>query len=156
MLQNNFSCMRSLNYILECLVVLMALAIFPVVSFAQSATENRHQAILRELQLTSSEEKAFWPVYEGFSKALTKVFDETVEVAYQVFQSRNSVSDELADEYTHALLNGELRQAQIHIEYQPQFRNVLGARRTARLFQFERRLQSYMNAEIAREFPLIQ
>lgn len=47
-------------------------------------------------------------------------------------------------------------QAQIHLEFQPRFRGVLGALRTARLFQFERRLQSYMNAEIAREFPLIR
>lgn len=128
----------------------------PLSAAIQSAAENRHQAVLRELELTPAEEKDFWPLYEGYSKALLQSFEQTAEVAYRLFQARSRVSDEIADEYTHALLNGELRQAQIHLEYQPRFRKVLDAKRTARLFQFERRLQSYMNAEISREFPLVR
>ena len=128
----------------------------PLNADTTSAAESRRQAVLRELELTPAEEKAFWPVYEAYSKALLQSFEQAVEVAYRLFQVRSKISDEIADEYTQALLNGELRQAQIHLEYQPRFRKVLGAKRTARLFQFERRLQSYMNAEISREFPLIR
>jgi hypothetical protein len=125
-------------------------------AFAQSAAENRHQTVLRELELTPAEEKVFWPIYDAYAKELLQVFEETAEVAYRLFQIREKVSDAMADEYTDALLKGELRQAQIHLDYQPKFRAILDARRTARLFQFERRLTSYMSTEISREFPLIR
>jgi len=125
-------------------------------AWAQSAMESRHQVVLRELALTPAEEKTFWPLYDAYAKELLQAFEETAEVAYRLFQVRKKFSDALADEYTDALLKGELRQAQIHLDYQPKFRAILGAHRTARLFQFERRLNSFMGTEIARDFPLIK
>ncbi|MEY4684818.1 MAG: hypothetical protein RLZ25_1277 [Pseudomonadota bacterium] len=156
MWQKYFRRSGEFRLLLFLLLVGFGLSITPLSGQAQTASENRHQEVLHELQLTPAEEKQFWPVYEAYSKALLQTFEQTADVAYQLFQKRAGVSDEMADEYTRALLNGELRQAQIHLEFQPRFRGVLGALRTARLFQFERRLQSYMNAEIAREFPLIR
>lgn len=123
---------------------------------AETASEKRHVAVLKELELSPAEEQRFWPLYDLYSKALLRAFEETAEVAYSVFQARAHITDELADDYTRALLNSELRLAQIHLEYQPRFRKILDARRTARLFQLERRLQSYMNAEMSREFPLVR
>ena len=132
------------------------LASLPLHAAAQSATESRHQLVLRELELTPSEEKSFWPIYDEYATELLHSFEETAEVAYRLFQTRTKVSDAMADEYTLALLNGELRQSQIYLEYLPKFRFILDARRTARLFQFERRLHSFMYTEISREFPMVR
>lgn len=138
------------------LIVWLWGALMPLDASAQQAAENRHQLVLRELELTPPEEKAFWPIYDAYAKAMLEAFEETAEVAYRLFQVREKISDEMADEYTHALLKGELRQAQIHLDYQPKFRAILDARRTARLYQFERRLNSFMYSEISREFPLVR
>lgn len=156
MLQQNFNQCDTFSRSLIMFCLWLGLLLMPIWAPAQTASDSRHQEVLRELELTPAEERVFWPLYEGYSKALLLAFEETAEVAYRLFQVRGAVSEEMADEYSHALLNGELRLAQIHLEFQPQFRQVLGALRTARLLQFERRLQSYMSAEIAREFPLIR
>lgn len=147
---------KVLLHFLTVLLLGLLSASIPLDAMGRSAAENRHELVLRELELTPTEETEFWPLYEGYSKALLQTFEQTAEVAYRVFQVRSKISDALADEYTDALIHGDLRLAQIHLEYQPRFRKVLDARRTARLFQLERRLQSYMSAEISREFPLVR
>jgi uncharacterized membrane-anchored protein YhcB (DUF1043 family) len=156
MFQNDASRQPSVGNFLFIVILGILALIGPRAALALTAAENRHQTVLRELELTPQEEKSFWPVYDAYANELLKSFEETAEVAYRLFQVRSKVSDEMADEYTDALLKGELRQAQIHLQYQPQFRSILDARRTARLFQFQRRLHSYMNAEISRDFPLVR
>lgn len=111
MWQKYFRRSGEFRLLLFLLLVGFGLSITPLSGQAQTASENRHQVVLHELQLTPAEEKQFWPVYEAYSKALLQTFEQTADVAYQLFQKRAGVSDEMADEYTRALLNGELRQA---------------------------------------------
>lgn len=120
------------------------------------ASQKRHEAILKELALTPSEEAAFWPLYESYSAEIQANFNQSAEAAFRLYRNRGNVSDSVADDYTSSLLNAERRQADINLEYQPKFRKVLDARKTARLFQFERRLGVYMQSEILKEFPLVR
>jgi hypothetical protein len=148
--------LRPSGAVVLCAALLGLLGATGVVATELSAAQKRHEALMKELVLSPAEEKVFWPLYEAYSAEHLENFNQAAEVSFRLFRSRPKVTDELADEYTETLLKADRRQAEINLSYQPRFRKVLDARKTARFFQFERRLEVFMRAEILKEFPLVQ
>jgi len=55
------------EHALSVLLLILWMTSMPLSAAIQSAAENRHQAVLRELELTPAEEKDFWPLCECYS-----------------------------------------------------------------------------------------
>ena len=118
-----------------------------------SAREQHRKTLAGTLDLTEAQSKTFWPIFESYEKEMNAEFDRVAEVAYRVYEHSGPAPDALVDEYTESLLRSDARQAAINLAYQNRFRKILDPKKTARLFQFERRFRSAITLELANEMP---
>jgi len=112
--------------------------------------------VAQNMQLTETEAKAFWPVYEQYQDELFVLRMRTVKLIQDYVDAYGKMSgdtaNKLLDEYmTIERLGPKLRQA-----YLPKFRKVLPAVKTARYYQIENKIQAAIMYELARNIPLMK
>ncbi len=110
--------------------------------------------VAENMQLTESEAKAFWPVYNQYQDELFLLRSRTVKLikdyadAYE--KMNNERAKKLMDEYiTIETLGPKLRQT-----YLPKFRKVLPEVKVARYYQIENKIRAALMYEIGANIPL--
>ncbi len=108
------------------------------------------------MQLTETEAKAFWPVYNQYQDELFLIRARTLKLiqdyrdAYE--KMTNDTARKLIDEYMSIeSLTLKLRKA-----YLPKFREVLPETKVMRYYQVENKIQVALYYEIAASIPLIK
>jgi hypothetical protein len=150
-------------------VIFCALTVLVVISsFAQSQSSD-NMAILREkiradkklviavnMQLTESEAKAFWPIYERYQKDLTKQYTKLKSLIEKYAKNHktmtNKVAKELVDEWF-ALQAGQLK---LKRSYLPEFRKAVPEVKVMRYYQMESKINTVLRYELAAIIPLAQ
>jgi DNA-directed RNA polymerase subunit F len=145
---------------------LLALGIEP--ALAQEKPSDNMQ-ILREkiradkkllvatnMELTESEAKGFWPVYEKYQEELFLLRSRTLKLvedyAAAYGKMDNDKARKLLDEFmTIDALGPKLRQA-----YLPKFRKVLPEVKVVRYYQIENKIHAALMYELAAKIPLIK
>jgi DNA-directed RNA polymerase subunit F len=145
---------------------LLALGIVP--ALAQEKPSDNMQ-ILREkiradkkllvatnMELTESEAKGFWPVYEKYQEELFLLRSRTLKLvedyAAAYGKMDNDKARKLLDEFmTIDALGPKLRQA-----YLPKFRKVLPEVKVVRYYQIENKIHAALMYELAAKIPLIK
>jgi hypothetical protein len=145
---------------------LMAIRIVP--ALAQDKPADNMQ-ILREkisadkkllvaanMELTESEAKGFWPVYEKYQEELfllrTRTLKLVEDYAAAYGKMHNDKARKLLDEFmTIDALGPKLRQA-----YLPKFRKVLPEVKVVRYYQIENKINAALMYELAAKIPLIK
>ena len=92
--------------------------------------------IATNMELTESEAKAFWPVYEANQAELDKLRDREIKLIAEFAIN----SDHL-----------KLRQS-----YLSKFRGVLPDKKVARYYQLESKINAVLEYEMAKRIPLVQ
>jgi hypothetical protein len=145
---------------------LIALGVMP--ALAQDKPANNMQIVREKVQadkklfvatnmeLTESEAKAFWPVYEKYQDELFLLRSRTAKLIKDYADAFKDLSDETAkrllDEHiTIDSLGVKLRKA-----YLPKFRLVLPEKKVARYYQIENKIQAALYYEMATQIPLVQ
>jgi hypothetical protein len=112
--------------------------------------------VASNMQLTESEAKAFWPVYDQYQDELFLLRVRTLKLiddysgAYE--QMSNETAKKLLDEFmTIESLGPKLRQA-----YLPKFRKVLPDLKVMRYYQIENKIQAALFYELADHIPLLK
>lgn len=112
--------------------------------------------VAESMQLTETEAKAFWPVYNQYQDELFLLRVRTAKMiqdfrdAYE--NMTNDTAKKLLDEYmTIETLALKLRKA-----YLPKFREVLPDVKVVRYYQIENKIQAALVYEIAATIPLIK
>jgi hypothetical protein len=148
-------------------MVMAVLVVFAVPALAQDKQADNMQIVLEKvradkkllvaenMQLTESEAKAFWPVYERYQDELFLLRTRTIKLITDYADASGKMTDatakKLLDEYmTIEALGLKLRQA-----YLPKFRKVLSPMKTARYYQIENKIQAAVNYELAKNIPLM-
>jgi len=142
-------------------------------SFAQSAPADKpadNMQILRakikadkklvvaeNMQLTESEAKGFWPLYEAYQKdleMLNKRADAMID-AYAAAWNSESMDNKKAKKLTSdflAIQSDEVKQMKSYAE---KLNKVLPATKVARYLQIENKIRSIIKFEAAAEIPLV-
>jgi len=112
--------------------------------------------VAANMELTESEAKAFWPVYEKYQDELFLLRARTVRLIKDYADSYKTMSNakakKLLDEFmVIQALGPKLRQA-----YLPKFRKVLPEIKVVRYYQLENKINAVLNYEIAARIPLIK
>jgi hypothetical protein len=112
--------------------------------------------VAADMELTETEAKAFWPVYEKYQDELFLLRTRTVKLindfadAYE--KMNNETAKKLMDEFmTIENLGPKLRQA-----YLPKFRKVLPEVKVVRYYQIENKIYAALIYELARNIPLVK
>ena len=152
----------------------IAAAAFLLVFAGYSAAQDKpadNMQILREkikadkkllvaanMDLTESEAKAFWPVYDQYQKDLQKINQRIVKVieGYAEDYRNRSLSDDKARKLIDEALAIDRAEADLKSAYAPKLTKVLPARKAMRYLQIENKIRAVVRYDIASGVPLVR
>jgi hypothetical protein len=146
---------------------LMAFAVaFPTPAWTQDNMQilrdkikaDKKLLVAANMQLTETEAKAFWPVYDQYQKDLTAINRRTVKLieSYAADYRANTMTDEKAKKLTADYVAIEKAEARLQESYVPKLIKVLPPKKVARYLQIENKIRAAIKYELAGEIPLVQ
>ena len=114
--------------------------------------------VAANMQLTESEAKGFWPVYEEYQKDLAAINQRTVKLieSYAADYRTNTLTDEKAKKLVDELVAIEQAEAGLKTSYVPKLAKVLPMKKVARYLQVENKVRALVKYELAGGIPLVR
>jgi hypothetical protein len=143
---------------------------FPIPVLAQDKPADNMQ-ILRDkvkadkkllvatnMELTESEAKGFWPVYEQYQKDLAVINQRVMKLieSYAADYNAKTLTDEKATKLTEEMVAVEQAEAALKASTVPKLRKVLPEKKVARYLQIENKIRAIMKYELAEGVPLVE
>jgi hypothetical protein len=159
--------MRALFIVTVWMAAVMA---FPTSALTQDKPTDNMQ-ILREkvkadkkllvatnMELTESEAKGFWPVYEDYQKDLAAINQRIAKLieSYAADYRAKTLTDEKAKKLVDELIAIEQAETGLKASYVPKLSKVLPQRKVARYLQIENKIRAAVKYELAAGVPLAQ
>jgi len=150
--------------------LMAAVMAFPIPALTQDKPADNMQ-ILREkikadkkalvaanMELTESEAKSFWPIYEEYQKDLTKINRRIAKLieSYAADYRANTLTDEKAKKLIDELVAIEKAEAGLKASYVPKLSKVLPPKKVARYLQIENKIRALVKYELADGVPLVR
>jgi hypothetical protein len=112
--------------------------------------------VAANMELTESEAKAFWPVYENYQNELFLLRARTAKLVRDYAAAFKDINNETARKLLDESLIIESLGLKLRKDYLPKFRKVLPDKKVARYYQIENKIQAALYYELAVEIPLVQ
>jgi len=161
---------KALWALLSVTALMVVIAAFPVPALSQDKPADNMQ-ILRDkvkadkklivaanMELTESEAKGFWPVYEEYQKDLTEINQRIGKLieSYAADYRANTLTDEKAKKLTDELVAIGKAEAELQAASVPKLSKVLPPKKVARYLQIENKIRALVKYELADAVPLVQ
>ena len=161
---------KALWALLSVTALMVVIAAFPVPALSQDKPADNMQ-ILREkvkadkklliatnMELTESEAKGFWPVYEWYQRKLTAINQRMVKLieSYAADYQANTLTDEKAKKLTEELVAIGKAEAELQAASVPKLSKVLPPKKVARYLQIENKIRAVVKYELAKAVPLVE
>ena len=146
----------------------MAMCLIAFPAFAQEVTKNtmdsvrdalkaqKRAFIAVNMQLTDAEDPQFWPVYDSYQKDMEKVNQKIGDLILDYAKNFETLTDTKADELLKKNLSLENEILQLKTSYLPKFKAVLPAKKVARYYQLENKIQAVGRYDLADKIPLVK
>lgn len=161
-----------INFVKKTLGVLMALSLlgFATDGGAQDKPADNMQ-ILRDkikadkkllvatnMELTESEAKNFWPIYDEYQKDLQKINRRIANLleSYAADFRDKSLTDDKARKLIDEAMAIEQAEVNLKSNYAPKLSKALPARKVARYLQIENKIRAVVKYDLAQGVPLVQ
>ncbi len=112
--------------------------------------------VAENMQLTETEAKAFWPVYDQYQDELFLLRSHTVKLIKDYADAYEKMSNEKARELLDELMTIEALGPKLRQTYLPKFRKVLPEVKVVRYYQIENKIQAAVLYELAANIPLVK
>jgi hypothetical protein len=112
--------------------------------------------VANNMQLTESEAKAFWPVYEQYQKDLAVINQRIGKLIESYAADYQTMTDEKAKKLTAEMVAIEKAEAGLKESSVPKLSKVLPPKKVARYLQIENKIRALVKYELAGEIPLVQ
>ncbi len=112
--------------------------------------------VAENMQLTETEAKAFWPVYDQYQDELFLIRAHTVKLIKDYADAYEKMSNETARELLDELMTIEALGPKLRQTYLPKFRKVLPEMKVVRYYQIENKIQAAVFYELAANIPLVK
>ena len=161
---------KALWALLSVTALMVVIAAFPVPALSQDKPTDNMQ-ILRDkikadkkllvsenLNLTESEAKGFWPVYEEYQKDLAAINRRMANLikSYAEDYNANTLTDEKAKKLTDELVAIGKSESELQAASVPKLRKVLPPKKVARYLQIENKIRAVVKYELAKAVPLVE
>jgi predicted outer membrane protein len=148
----------------------LALLTFAPLSWAQDKPADNMQ-ILRDkikadkklvvaanMELTESEAKGFWPIYEQYQKDLQKINQRIVKLleSYADDFHKKSLTDDKAKKLIDEAVAIEQAEANLKSAYAPKLGKALPVKKVARYLQIENKIRAVIKYDLAQGVPLVR
>ena len=124
---------------------------------AEKVKADKKLLVSRNLPLTESEAKVFWPVYEAYQKDLDIINQRIARLVagyVEAFDADN-VTDEKAREMLDEIVSIEKAEGGLKGRYVPKLTAVLTAKKVARYLQIENKIRAVVKYDLAVNIPLV-
>ncbi len=112
--------------------------------------------IATNMQLTKSEAKDFWPVYDAYQAELGKLGDREIKLIDEFATNFETMSDDVAKNLLDDSLSIDSDHLKLRQSYLSKFRGVLPDKKVVRYYQLESKIDAVLGYELARRIPLVQ
>ncbi|UZR28196.1 hypothetical protein [Methylococcus mesophilus] len=141
---------------LRVLALLLSLGSAAALAADEDYALARKRLVESNLQLSPEEATRFWPLYERYWSELSALTARR-EYYYNEFGNNfDNMTDELAKKITLGYIAVEEDRYRILKSFFPKFVAAISAKKAARYYQIEAKIQSAVNSEIAARIPLIK
>jgi hypothetical protein len=114
--------------------------------------------VTTNMELTESEAKGFWPVYDEYQKDLQKINRRVVSLleSYAADFRNKSLTDDKAKKLIDEAIAIEVAEANLKSTYAPKLSKALPVKKVARYLQIENKIRAVVKYELAQGVPLVQ
>ena len=119
---------------------------------------DRKLLVAENMELTESEAKAFWPIYEQYQNDLDKINQRIASLldSYADDYRNKSMTDDKAKKLIDEALAIDKAEADMKSGYAPKFTKVLPARKVMRYLQVENKIRAVVRYELVSGVPLVK
>ena len=112
--------------------------------------------VAANMELTESEAKAFWPLYQKYQDELFLLRARTARLIKDYSEAYKDMKEERAKALLDESIKIESLGLKLRQAYLPKFRKAIPGKKVARYYQIENKIQAALNYELAKEIPLVQ
>jgi hypothetical protein len=119
---------------------------------------DKKLVVAANMELTESEAKSFWPIYEQYQKDLQKINQRIVSLleSYADDFRRKSLTDEKAKKLIDEAVAIEQAEAGLKSTYAPKLSKSLPVTKVVRYLQVENKIRAVVKYDIASGVPLVR
>jgi len=119
---------------------------------------DKKLVVATNMELTESEAKGFWPVYDAYQKDLRRINQRMANLleSYAADFRSKSLTDDKAKKLIDEALAIEQAEADLKGAYAPKLGKVLPVKKVARYLQIENKIRAVIKYDIAQGVPLVQ
>jgi hypothetical protein len=112
--------------------------------------------VATNMQLSESEAKDFWPIYESYQAELGKLRDREIKLIEKFAASYETMSDDVAKNLLDDSLSIDSDHQKLRQSYLAKFRGILSDAKVARYYQIESKIDAVLEYELAKRIPLVR
>jgi hypothetical protein len=125
------------------------------IELTRASIQVKRQALVTSaMDLEPKEAEAFWPLYREYRMAMATVNDRFVKLLITYLGELDALTDDSAARMTDEYLGIERDRNGVKVTYVPKFKAVMPARKVARFFQIDHKLDAVTIANLAELIPL--
>ncbi len=117
---------------------------------------QKKMVVLQNMDMTSAEKTAFWPVYDSYQKELNKLDQRTLKLIKDYARNYEQLTDDKAHQLISEFLDVEQARIEEKKNYLKKFEKVLPKKKVARYYQIENKLEAKASLELSQEIPLMK
>ena len=118
---------------------------------------DKKLVVAANMELTESEAKAFWPVYDQYQKDLGAINERIVKMikSYADAYNAKSMTDDGAKKLTAEFVAIEKAETAMKESYVPKLSKVLPPKKVARYLQIENKIRALVKFDLVGQIPLV-
>jgi len=119
---------------------------------------DKKLVVATNMELTESEAKNFWPIYDEYQKDLQKINRRIVSLleSYAADFRSKSLTDDKAKKLIDEAVAIEQAEANLKSAYAPKLTKALPTIKVARYLQIENKIRAVIRYDLAQGVPLVQ
>ena len=119
---------------------------------------ERDMTLIINLDLTPEESETFWPLYEEYRQKVRSIRGRKLSLieAYAERYRAGTVDDDFAEMAIKDALKIQLETVKIRQKYWKKFRRIVPARKAARFYQLENKMDTEIDFVLAGGIPLVE
>jgi hypothetical protein len=120
----------------------------------QAARAERKAMVGENMNLTPTEAKAFWPLYNAYEKKMDRIEDRHIAEVKTYAKSYKNLTDADAKKKLDEVMAIAQARLDTQKEFIPQFRAILPEIKVTRFFQIDNKLHALVQCGVAQLVPL--
>lgn len=119
---------------------------------------DKKLVVATNMELTESEAKAFWPIYDAYQKDLQKLNQRLANLleSYAAEFRGKSLTDDKARKLVDEAVSIDQAEAKLKSTYAPKLSKALPVRKVARYLQIENKIRAVIKYDLAQGVPLMR